>query len=270
MQTNQRAEVGIVLSDIHCGSIFGLMPPTFEVDAGNFITHGNNYCQIWLWQKWEEFWAEAMDILRGDSFNLFLNGDMTEGVHHGTQEIVAAKKREHWRIAKEVLEPKTKLALNTYFTEGTECHTNDMEHDLAKVLNGAEGKAKPKWLVEMNGIIIDMTHHIGTTSRSYLEATAFSVGMGNAMLNQVRSGHKVARLFFRGHRHCGGYYSDGHGGLAITPGWQFLTRHGRKVVPDSVPRPGGTIFDFRGVKEGRLPAVHNIFFEPPQDEITIA
>lgn len=266
-QKSKKPLVAVNLSDIHCGSIFGLMPPSFESDAGNVVTHGNNHHQAWLWEKWEEFWREADAIIAGDPFALFLNGDMTEGVHHGTAEIVATKRREHFRIAEQVLSPKVKRAAVTYLSEGTECHTNDMEHDLCKVMSTITKEARSKWLVSMNGVIIDMTHHIGTTSRAYLEATAMSVTMGNAILNQVRAKHQTARVFLRGHRHCGGHFSDGHGTLAISPGWQFLTRHGRKVVPDSIPRPGGQILDFRNKAPGRLPAIHDIFYDPPQEDI---
>jgi hypothetical protein len=261
------AKILIDLSDIHCGSTLGLMPPRFETNAGNWVTHGNNLHQIWLWEKWQEFWREADAIINGEPFVLLLNGDMTEGVHHGTTEIVAAKKREHWQIAHAVLEPITKRAAATLFVAGTECHTNDMEDDLAKVLKGHELKAKDKWLFEINGCLCDAAHHTGVTSRAYLEATAFSVTMGNAVLNQVRSEHRSAKVFLRGHRHCGGVFTDGAHMAVVTPGWQFLTRHGWKVVPDSVPRPGGVILDWRNVRHGKLPVSHQIFFNPPQDEI---
>ena len=259
--------LAVVLSDIHCGSTHGLMPPEFEFDDGSVISHGKNFHQAWLWSKWEECWAEMLRVIDGDKFILCLNGDMTEGVHHGTTEIVAAKRAEHFRIAEFVLRKWVRKAQRTYFSEGTECHTNEMETDLARALGGVGNRAKPKWIFEMNGLLVDMTHHIGVTSRAYLEATAMSVNMGNAILNQVRSGHDHARVFLRGHRHCGGHFSDGHGTVVITPGWQFLTRHGRKVVPDSIPRPGAHILDFRGKKPGRSPAVHEFFYAPPQEEI---
>ena len=55
--------------------------------------------------------------------------------------------------------------------------------------------------------------------------------------------------------------------MGVTGGWQFLTRYGRKVVPDSIPRPSGLVLDWRRRRDGELPEVHEIVFTPEQDEI---
>lgn len=258
-------EIVVGVSDIHCGSINGLMPPEFTLDSGNVLTHGKNIAQAWLWKCWGEAWAEVYDIVGDDPFVLALNGDLTEGVHHGGKELIAQKTREHVQIAREVLHPHVERAAFVKLTEGTECHTHDSEHDLTAIWGKGDCKATQWW--EMNGLVYNMTHHIGVTSRAYLEASAFSIEMGNALLNQLRAGHRTADIFLRGHRHCGGVFNDGRTMLAITPAWQMLTRHGRKVVPNSIPRPGIVVFDHRNQRPGRLPAVHNILFNPPQDDI---
>ena len=265
----KKPRITVNVSDPHCGSIVGLMPPVFVGDDGNFLTHGKNYAQKWLWKTWESVWEEVYAIVGKDPFVLTVNGDVREGVHHGGRELIAQKNREHTRMAFEVLLPHAKRAARVRLSEGTECHSQDAEHDVAVMLRGEgiDAQCKSKWLFEINGILYDMTHHIGTTSRAYLEATTFSVTMGNAMLNQLRSEHRTARLFLRGHRHCGGAFTDGHGMLCVTPAWQMLTRHGRKVVPDSIPRPGIIVLDHRNQKPGRVPACHTFFVNPPQDEI---
>jgi hypothetical protein len=261
----KRPLVTVCLSDVHCGSIVGLMPPEFVLDSGNVLRHGKNAAQRWLWSCWLDVWDEINAILDGDPFVLALNGDMTEGVHHGGKELVAQKSREHAQIAAEVLFPHVEAAAVVKLTEGTECHTHDAEHDLVKIWD--KGTCRPWQWWEMNGVTYNMAHHIGVTSRAYLEAGAMSIEMGNAILNQVRAGHRTADIFLRGHRHCGGAFDDGRTMLAVTPAWQMLTRHGRKVVPNSIPRPGAIVLDHRGQRPGRLPAVHKLFFNPPQDEI---
>jgi hypothetical protein len=260
-----RPLVVVCLSDIHCGSIVGLMPPKFVLNSGNLLTHGTNMAQRWLWSCWTSVWKEIYAIIGGDPFLLALNGDLTEGVHHGGKELVAQKTREHIEIAAEVLWPHVKRAAAVRLTEGTECHTNDAEHELCKIWGKGSCKAHQWW--EINGLVYNMTHHIGVTSRAYLEASAMSIEMGNAILNQVRAGHRPADIFLRGHRHCGGTFDDGKTMLAVTPAWQMLTRHGRKVVPNSIPRPGAIVVDHRRQHHGRIPAVHKLFFSPPQDEI---
>jgi hypothetical protein len=55
--------------------------------------------------------------------------------------------------------------------------------------------------------------------------------------------------------------------LCITGGWQFLTRHAHKVVPDAIPRPSVMVLDWRDRPEGSLPQVHNIHFNPPAPDV---
>jgi hypothetical protein len=97
-----------------------------------------------------------------------------------------------------------------------------------------------------------------------------SIVLGNARLNAVRAGHPPAQVFLRAHRHCGGVYSDGSGMMCVTGGWQFLTRHGHKVVGDAIPRPSVLILDWRGKPDGALPTPHHIYFNPPAPEIVKA
>ena len=125
-----------------------------------------------------------------------------------------------------------------------------MEDVLADLLKAEKRKALEKWLVEINGCLIDATHHMPTTTRAYLEAGAMSIVLGNARVNAIRAGHQPAQIYLRGHRHCGGVFSDGAGMLAVTGAFQMLTRFGYKVVPDSIPRPSIIVLDWRGKRPG--------------------
>ena len=201
----------------------------------------------------------------GDEAIALLNGDATEGIHHRTTEVTAATIHEHAQNALQCLEPWHGLASRWLVTMGTECHTHAIEKDIAKEL-GSE--ARDKWLFRVNGCLIDAAHHVGTTKRSYLEGSAFSIEMGNARVNYARCNQEVPKVFLRGHRHCHGWFSDGHGAMGITGAWQFLTRHGKKVVTDSIPRPSILVLDWRGCKPGELPIAKEFVATPPQDEIS--
>jgi hypothetical protein len=134
-------------------------------------------------------------------------------------------------------------------------------------MGAASGKAKDKWLIRVAGTLIDATHHVGTTSRAYLEASAMSINMGNARLNYATNGHEIPKVFLRGHRHVPGYFTDGAGLFAITGAWQALTRYGHKVVPDSMCRPCIYVLDWRGLPDNSIPRVHEIQYKPKQQEI---
>lgn len=260
----------VVVSDLHCGSDVGLAPPVTHSRAGNAIGFGHNIHQQWLWKNWLDGAKRVKAILGKDEAALLVNGDAVEGTHHRNEaDTVVPDIEVHCEMAAVSLKPLTDLAKKRFIVAGTECHTRHIEDFLADKIGAETKKAKDKWHLSINGCSIDAAHHMGTSSRAYLEASLMSIQMGNARLNYLRAGHPVPQVFLRGHRHCGGYYSDGQGLFAVTGGWQFLTRHGFKVVTDSIPRPSILVLDWRGKPEGALPFVHDITFNPPAHEQTI-
>lgn len=266
-KTKSKAQVLVVVSDLHCGSDVGLLPETATLHSGNTVGFGENYAQRWLWESWTAAQQKVREIAGTSPYVLLVNGDATEGIHHHNADVVASKIEDHTQMAVDCLRGLSARADRTLVTQGTECHTKGMEDVLADKL-GAEGDlAKSKWIFRMHGVLCDATHHVGVTSRKYLEAGLLSIAIANAREQSSRAGHQAARVFLRAHRHCGGHYSDGESLICVSGGWQFLTRHGYKVVPDAVPRPSIMILDWRGLPEGSLPAVHPIMFNPPQPVI---
>lgn len=260
----------IVVSDLHCGSPYGLAPPSFRTDDGNDLGHGSNAHQAWLWHWWRTLIAEAAERLRGATIGVIVNGDATEGNHHRSTEMTTPREHEHCKMAYACLLPLAKHAPRRYVIDGTECHTKGLEHDLARMLHAEGGKAHGKLLLEVHGCLLDITHHIGVTSRAYLEASGMGINMGNARLNYARVGQRVPSVYLRGHRHAGGIYSDGYGIMAVSGGWQYLTRHGRKVVPDSICTPTVIVLDWRGRKYGGLPHAEALQATPPEQRIVAA
>lgn len=261
----------VVVSDIHCGSDVGLATPETETKAGNVIGFGKNYHQRWLWESWTSGIKSIKTVIGRDheSAALLVNGDATEGSHHRNDaDLIASDILTHTNMAIDCLTPLRNLVDKAFVTLGTECHTKEMEHLLAEKLRAETGKAKNQWLIDCNkGCLVDAKHHMGVTSRAYLEASAMSIEMANVRVNCIRAGHRVPTVFLRGHRHCGGYFTDGSGLFGVTGGFQFLTRHGHKVVPSSIPSPTILVLDWRKSAPGALPYVHQFKFNPPQEKI---
>ena len=263
-KSKRRIAGAVVLSDIHSGSVVGLWPEHHKTAAGNIVSLGDNLHQRWLWECWNDAKQRAIDHFKGEDFIVIANGDLTEGIHHGSKEVVAAKQHDHSLAAIECLQSLTKAAYRSYFTAGTECHVGDWEEFICKELGGIWGG--DKLLLEINGTLLDICHHMPTSARAYLEAGAMSISMGNARLNYARTGQRVPKVYLRGHRHVGGFFSDAHGLFVVTPAWQLLTRYGHKVVGDSICRPGITLLDWRGIPDGSLPSIHPITYDPSQVE----
>lgn len=254
----------VIVSDLHCGSSVGLWPDGCETETGNTVNIGNNLHQRWLWECWEDATERVLKHFDGKLFYLICNGDLIEGKHHGTTELVVSKNMEHAHAAIECLQPLASQAARSFFIAGTECHVGDYEKYICSKLNGIW--CADKALIEVNGTLMDVAHHMPTSSRAYLEAGAMSITLGNARLNYARSGHRVPQIYARGHRHTGGHYSDGRALFVVTPAWQVLTRYGHKVVGDSICACGMTMLDWTSTPKGEIPAVIPITYTP--NEIT--
>jgi hypothetical protein len=255
--------LNLVISDTHCGSDVGLLPPLVELEDGQHIGHGKNKKQKWLWESWSDMQERALQVIGKEPFVLTFNGDLIEGIHHRSEEVVAAKIMEHITIAKEAMGGLVKRAAKVYIVRGTECHVRDLETVFAQAFD--LDKAKDIQQYKIHGCLVDARHHMSTTSRLHLEATALSVEMANLRSNLTRVGHPLPRVFIRGHRHVMGDYSDGESMILVPGAWQCLTRHGHKVVPGSMPRPSAYLLDWRGSPVGGLPATHRFVYNPPYD-----
>lgn len=264
---SRKSKLLVAISDTHCGSDVGLMTPEADLQEGNVVSFGENYAQQWLWECFTDAQKLVMDIVGSDPYTFLINGDVVEGQHHRTTEIIAPELDDHAQIAIDCLSPLAKAAQSTLVTFGTEVHTKRIENYIAKELKAVGLAAKNKWLFSINGVQCDACHHMSTTTRAYLEASQMSILLGNARMQASRAGHPLSRVFLRAHRHTPGHYSDGDCMVVVTGAFQMLTRYGNKVVPDSIPRPSVAVLDWRDRPEGALPVVHNLQYNPPQPEV---
>jgi hypothetical protein len=251
-----------IVSDLHAGSTYGILPPGFHTRNGNEI--GLNDYQKWIWDCWGDCWG-WFDKLRGkEDYTLVMNGDAVDGFHHGTTEIWTNDESEHGIAAYHVLKEPASKAASVFLTEGTESHTRGHEHGLAYQLKAkgskvimpkGSGGAWPTLDISVHGTRIKFDHHIGTSMRSYLEASQLGIVLGNMRSEYARAGHDCPKVLVRAHRHRYGLFSDGYGMTVVTPAWQLLTRFGRRVVPDAVPQIGIVVLDWRDKEKGELPDV---------------
>lgn len=255
-----------VFSDIHAGSVVALMPPIFrKADDQEVLA---NALQRWFWECWKRTGKWMDEIVGDDPCGLILNGDLIEGDHHRTTEIISRNIADHVEIARELLEPLATRASKTFVIQGTECHTGDVEAALGKMLH-AEVNPETKRHVfdrltlDICGVRLVARHHVTTTSRPWLESNGLGMELASEQLSAVRNGEPMPRVLCVAHRHVGGHVVTSEGLCLATPAWQGLTRHGHKVVPAARCRPGAYILDWRGLPDGSLPRVHRRLFEAP-------
>ena len=263
----------LLLSDTHIGSTVGLWPNEFMSQSGHPLPP--SVFQDWLLECWEDMQLSVMlkvAELSGDSLpelTTVFNGDVIEGIHHRSIEIMSANMDDQFGAAFKLFDPIRELSDKMFMIKGTECHTRNAEITIGDSLgcekNEETGHAAFDHLkIDVDGCVMDFAHHTSATTRPYLEASIHSIQMGVAIMEAHRNGTAVPHVVCRAHRHRHGIYRDGNTVSAITGPWQGLTRHGRKVVPAAVCNPSVILFEF---KEGQLlPETHEIVYVPKESK----
>jgi len=197
----------VIISDMHCGHRAGLTPPDWQSDfrAGS-KTQRNKFAELQreLWQ----FYADTITDLRPVDL-LVVNGDAIDGkgsLSGGTEQ------REQDRI--EQIDMAAACiqfveAAKIVMTYGTAYHTGkaeDWELLVANAVN-AEKIGSHEWL-DVNGVVFDFKHHIGTSSIPHGRFTAIA---RDKLWNELWASHDeqpkadvLVRSHCHYHIHCGG------------------------------------------------------------------
>ncbi len=242
------------------------MPPGFKNFEGNEVRQ--NPMQEWLWECWGRLNLWIPEIVAGDPYALVLNGDLIEGNHHGTKQIISPSVGDHVNCAFTLLAPVAEKAERVFVVRGTECHVGENESALGDML-GAEMNTETgkrvfdRLTLDLNGVRNVFRHHIGTSMRRNLAGSGLSIALAEEQVEAANNGEPVPRVLCCAHRHKFGVYQDDNGLCVVTPPWQMLTRFGHKVVSPARTKPGGAFLDYRGKAEGQLPEVRSLSFRTP-------
>ena len=123
METQTNVNNLIAISDTHIFSRAGLIDPSpFKLDDGGTYTPSDE--QMVLWDCWLKFWNEWVPfVTKKEPFAVLANGDLLEGVHHGTKHNISDNYADQEAAALRVLEPIVeKCQGRFYVTRGTEAH----------------------------------------------------------------------------------------------------------------------------------------------------
>ncbi len=258
------------LSDIHAGSSKAVLPPDFVSVEGNEIRQ--NALQRWQYDCWRRMQDLVDAICDRDPFALVLNGDLIEGIHHGTKEIISPEIGDHFEAAYQLLAPLAAKAARVFVVRGTEAHVNNHEHALGKKLGAALNPdlgihAFDRLTLEVAGVRCVFRHHMGTTMRRNLGGSQLSIQLAEEQLEAANNGEPIPRVLGCAHSHKPRVYRDDNGLCVVTPAWQALTRFGHKVVSPARCKPGVIILDWRNCNEGDLPQVHEKYYTAPAPHV---
>lgn len=267
MKKRRGLELLALVSDIHAGSTRAIMPPRFTVSEDQVVEA--NALQRFYWDCWQHATGWLLELAGHSPFGLVLNGDLIEGDHHGTTQIISKEVGDHIACAAQILEPIASRADKIFLTKGTECHTRGTEEAIGERFHAERNPANGRPVFDqlslsICGVRFVARHHVSTTSRPWLESNGLGMELASEQLQAVRNGEQMPQILAVAHRHVGGHVVTNEGICIATPAWQGLTRHGHKVVGAARCKPGIYVLDWRGLPDGSLPAVHRRIYEAPK------
>jgi hypothetical protein len=259
---------GIVVSDIHAGSIYGLQPPKFGTFSG--VTVEQNVGQRFLWECWLDF-AQRAGKFKPDF--VIVNGDVVDGPQRKNQgaELSLIAPGDQVKAAIDVLRvlraktPKAKW----YFTQGTPYHVGEWG-DHEEAIAGALGATpylslgtgvlcrEVLWL-STEGVILEAAHHISGGTGFYRLTSLDREAQWSALSGKdATKGIPRSDLLIRSHVHNFAYGEHASKQVLTTPCWQLQTRYARKhSVHRLHPDIGGIMIEVDGSAKlkGEAPCV---------------
>ncbi len=185
----------------------------------------------------------------GEPFILVHNGDIIDGVHHGTTALSTSNLTIQSRIAVEWMEPHVGNAEEYYQIRGTEAHVGKsaeaeegISADLGAEMDEETGSYS-RWELWMKfaGELIHFSHHLGTTSSTAYESSAPMREIVAAFVESGQFQMRPPSIIVRSHRHRYIKVSPPHCQLVVTPGWQAKTPFVYKIDRLRSPMFGGIL-----------------------------
>lgn len=273
-----------VISDLQCGSIFGMLPPDFITAEG--VPKLQNAGQRYLWECWEDFTGRAAKYKPSI---VIVNGDLIDGKQRKSEgvELSLPIMHDQVRAATQCLKYlKAELPpCRWFFVRGTAYHVGaaaEFEEAVAESLGGEHywsvGSGtlvrEVLWL-DIDGVIVEASHHIGVTQGFHRLTALDSEMQWSAMTAKDESkGIPKADLIIRSHVHNFQHaeHASKHG--VVTPCWQLQTTFMRKKSTyRMLPDLGGLLIEVDGAakKRGESPVdIHKELYPLPAVKLTKA
>lgn len=205
----------VLISDMHCGSSYGLTPPEFFESK----FHKRERMQQEAWESYRsitETWR-APDIL-------ILNGDAIEGLQskQGGAELVVTDRLKQVEIAVDCL--KLWHAKQIFMTYGTKYHVGeqaeDFEYQIAKHPD-IQATIEGRLFLDIEGMTFDIRHKVGSSSIPHGRATAVIKEMMWDLIEEAVGTGPHIDVVVRSHAHYHIWVEDPDKVMIITPGLQL-------------------------------------------------
>lgn len=271
----------VCTGDTHWGSDTAMICRDVELPKGATYSPGPLNVQMADW--WQEFHHDYVPRIRDEIASrhggrcktlLLVNGDLLEGDHHNTAELISRYPGTEFQVGRDAMEVARSVGYDAIFcTTGTETHTGkhgEKERGLIKALaeDGYPIQRHPDtgdvapfvWDIHVGGWRFEAQHHgsMGRTprtkgSQAALKAADVWIEQQLAEIEAWASEQKdgVDPAAFP-HVRIGSHWHQFASSAppfwnvptqyVTLPCWQFKTGHANKVASDSRTRFGGVLF----------------------------
>lgn len=275
LSRSKKVVIGVV-SDLHCGSTVGIhaTQPTALDDGGFYIS---STAQEWLYDNWVEFHARLRKAAKGAELHYIINGDLVDGAHHGTTQIVSNHPNIQSDVLHNVLDPQLKALdpKSIAIIRGTEVHvgpSGSAEESYARslvaqgynVIREAETGNASHWHYRgmYNGALIDAAHHGRVGSRPWTKANGTLSLAAEITMEYAMRRERCPNLAIRSHMHQWVDTADNYPVRLIqTPAWQLGTAYIHRRHTEGLADVGGTIVTIESSNMGDI-TVERVTFSP--------
>lgn len=240
-QTEEKAAI-LFIGDTHCGGSTALLPPK-SYAAGRPIGQTDLDKKMWRYYATdlEEFVAQAKEF-GAEKIIVTHLGDLIDGDHHQTTEVVTASITEQLEIAKNALNPILKEATHFIQVSGTPVHNEFGTADsqfcnwVATEFPQMFVKYGKQVFLEVCGHLIDLQHEGKQgVGRPWTRNNQLGVICQSRKLECLDNELPVPELIVRAHKHfcrdSGGDYLSGKYPIRYLQlgCWQLSTEYGRSL-----------------------------------------
>ena len=255
MSSKRKAIVLAVVSDVHVGSTLGMVPEDgVRLDDGGVYSPSER--NVWLWECWRDYWERVRDARKaagpGSRLGILYNGDLYEGDHHGTTQIISGNPETIDYLSDKVYSVPRALRPDWQIVvRGTEAHSGAsgaVEEAFARRIQAtedAENNTHSWWVFrgEFNGLLIEAQHHGKFGRLPWTKSNPLAQQANHIFFEHAERDRRPPSLVFRSHMHKWGDSWKANRKVRViqTPAWQDKTAFAHKVAPNSPPDIGGLI-----------------------------
>jgi len=251
------------LADPHVASTKGLVWPGWNLEEGG--TTSLDLPQSIRYRHFIECCENVRDARKRKRLILASNGDLVDGVHHETTELVTRNKDEQARMAAKFLEVAMDIMKFDagkgdllFVVSGTDAHVGNIEDAIARDLdavpfrkgeNDKDGKyAHPELRLDIHSKRVWLAHHaLKVGGREWTAENSTLADLRNIYFRELEANRQPPDLVLGAHYHRpreavfmrNGKVMQGY----ILPPFQNRTRYAQRVAPNEFTRMGMRWFE---------------------------